>query len=118
MTDMVCIVCPKGCHLKVDEDNGYTVTGATCAKGIEYGKIELLAPTRVLTSTVRLECGSINRCPVRTDGAIPKNKIFDAMNELNKVVLTAPVKIGQIVIPNLVDTEVNLIATRNIERND
>ena len=115
MTEMICIVCPKGCHLKVDEDNDYTVTGATCEKGIEYGKAELLSPTRVLTSTVKLECGSIRRCPVRTNGVIPKSKIFDAMNVLNKVTLAAPVKIGQVVIPNLLETGVDLIVTRSIE---
>lgn len=115
MTEMICIVCPKGCRLKVDEENGYTVAGATCEKGVKYGQAELLHPTRVLTSTVRLTGGSIRRCPVRTDGAIPKGLLFEAMEALNKVTLTAPVRIGQVVIPDLLGTGVDLIVTRNID---
>ena len=118
MTEMICIVCPKGCHLTVDEDNGYSVAGATCEKGVEYGKAELLAPVRVLTSTVKLTGGNIRRCPVRTNGAIPKDKLFDVMAELNKTVLMAPVKIGQVVIPNILDAGIDIIVTRNIDLNN
>ena len=50
MKELICIVCPKGCHLRVDEDNGYAVTGNGCPRGAEYGKIELTHPTRVVTS--------------------------------------------------------------------
>ena len=53
MKELICIVCPKGCHLKVDEENGCAVTGNGCPRGAEYGKSELLHPTRVLTSTVK-----------------------------------------------------------------
>lgn len=61
MKELICIVCPKGCHLKVDEENGYAVTGNTCLKGEEYGKNELLNPMRVVTSTVKAEGGSISK---------------------------------------------------------
>ena len=54
MTEMICITCPKGCHLQVDENDGFRVTGNGCPRGAEYGKNELLHPVRVLTSTVRL----------------------------------------------------------------
>ena len=33
MKELICIVCPKGCHLRVDEDNGYAVTGNGCPRG-------------------------------------------------------------------------------------
>ena len=42
MKELICIVCPKGCHLKVDEENGCAVTGNGCPRGAEYGKNELL----------------------------------------------------------------------------
>ena len=48
MTDLICIVCPKGCHLKVDEENGYKVTGNGCPRGAAYGEKELVNPTRVI----------------------------------------------------------------------
>lgn len=115
MTEMICIVCPKGCRLKVDEENGCAVTGAACERGVGYGRTELLNPTRVLTSTVKLAGGSLRRCPVRTNGAIPKGKLFEAMDALNRVTLTAPVRIGQVVIPDILGTGVDLIVTRNID---
>ena len=54
MTELICITCPKGCHLSVDEKNDYAVTGNSCPRGVEYGKSELLHPVRVVTSTVRI----------------------------------------------------------------
>ena len=66
MTDLICIVCPKGCHLHVDEENGYAVTGNSCPRGADYGKKELVNPTRVITSTVKITGGIHNRLPVKT----------------------------------------------------
>ena len=71
MKELICIVCPKGCHLKVDEENGYAVTGNSCPRGAEYGKNELSNPTRMLTSTVCIEGGIYPRLPVKTSQAIP-----------------------------------------------
>ena len=65
---------------------------------------------------VKLEGGALRRCPVRTNGAIPKGKIFEAMDEINAVTLTAPVKIGQVVIPDLLGTGIDLIVTRSIDK--
>ena len=61
MKELICIVCPNGCHLKVDEENGYNVTGNKCERGAEYGKAELLHPVRVVTSTVRIEGAACRR---------------------------------------------------------
>ena len=79
MKELICITCPKGCHLKVDEENGYAVTGNSCPRGEAYGKAELTHPTRVVTSTVRCTGGSRPRCPVKTSGPVPKDKIFAVM---------------------------------------
>ncbi len=113
MANIVCIVCPKGCRLTVDEQT-LEVTGNNCPRGAAYGKAELTSPTRVITSTVKVEKGDICRCPVRTKGAIPKGKMFDVMSALRKVTLVSPVKIGDVVIPNVCDTGIDVIATRNV----
>ena len=76
MKELICIVCPKGCHLKVDEENGYAVTGNSCPRGAEYGKKELVNPTRVITSTVRVEGGTLRRVSVKTSSDIPKKDIM------------------------------------------
>jgi len=117
MHEVICIVCPKGCHLQVskDEKTGeYEVKGATCERGIEYGINEVTNPVRVLTSTVRITGSSLARCPVRTDGSIPKARIFDCMEEINRVDLKVPVKVGDVVIEDIAGTGVDLIATRSV----
>ena len=115
MKNLICIVCPKGCHLQVDDEHGYTVTGNSCPRGAEYGKTELLHPTRVLTSTVRVDGGLHRRLPVKTTAPIPKELMFEAMNALNRVTLTAPVTVGQVVIHDLLGTGVDVVATRDMK---
>ena len=53
MRELICIVCPKGCHLQVDEENGCRVTGNACPRGAVYGREELLNPVRTVTTTMR-----------------------------------------------------------------
>jgi CxxC motif-containing protein len=114
MKELVCIVCPKGCRLHVDDEHGYTVTGNSCPRGAAYGKNEIQNPTRVVTSTVRLAGGLYRRCPVKTDAAVPKGKIMDVMKQLNGVDLRSPVAIGQVVLPNVAGTGANVVVTKNL----
>lgn len=114
MKELICIVCPQGCHLKVDEENGFAVTGNSCPRGAEYGKMEMTHPTRVVTSTVRCEGGLYPRCPVKTDRAIPKEKIFEVMQALEGIVLTAPVRVGQVVVGDVCGTGADVVATREL----
>lgn len=116
MTELICIVCPKGCHLKVDEENGYTVTGNGCPRGAAYGHKELTNPTRVITSTVRVEGGTLRRASVKTSADIPKGRIFEAMRLLDGVVLQAPVAIGDVVVPDILGLGVDFVATKNVPK--
>ena len=113
MKELICIVCPQGCRLKVEE-NGLTVTGNSCPRGAEYGKMELTHPTRVVTSTVRCEGGLYPRCPVKTDKAVPKELMFRVMEALEGVTLTAPVAVGQVVVENVCGTGADVVATRDL----
>ena len=114
MKELVCIVCPKGCRLHVDEENDYSVTGNSCPRGAEYGHNEIKNPTRVLTSTVRLDGGIYRRCPVKTDKAVPKGLLLDIMHQLNAVSLKSPVESGQVVIENVCGTDANVIVTKSL----
>ena len=114
MKELICIMCPVGCHLKVDEQNNYHVTGNACEKGAEYGKKELTNPTRIITSTVKIEGGLYPRCPVKTTDAIPKELIFDAMKLLCNVVLKSPVKTGDIVVEDILGTGISFVTTRDM----
>ena len=116
MTDLVCIVCPRGCRLKVDEENGYKVTGNSCPRGAAYGEKELVNPTRVITSTVKIQAETARRVPVKTDADIPKGKIFEIMKELDKVSLKAPVQVGDKVIENVLNLGVNIVACKTVAK--
>ena len=112
MKEFICIVCPRGCHLKVDDD--MNVTGNTCPRGKIYALNEITNPTRMITSTVAIDSEELNRVPVMTSSPIPKGKIFDVMGEINKVRVKAPIKIGDIIIKNVLGLDSDIIATRNI----
>ncbi len=115
MKELICIVCPKGCHLTVDEANNYAVTGNSCKRGEEYGKNEVLHPVRVLTSIVKVEGGTGACCSVKTNGAIPKQDIYKAMDLLKPVTVKAPIHMGDVVVSNICGTGVDWIATKNIK---
>ncbi|MDO4534965.1 MAG: DUF1667 domain-containing protein [Clostridium perfringens] len=111
--ELICIVCPKGCHLKVDVDNK-NVTGNSCKRGFVYGLNEVISPTRVVTSTVKIEGINGHVLPVKTENSISKEKIFEIMKEINKVEVKLPIKIGQVIIENILDTGVNIVATKSM----
>ena len=113
MKELICIVCPNGCHLQVDEENGFRVTGSACPRGEEYGRNELLHPVRVLTGTVRHHGAELPRCPVRTNGAIPKEKLLEAAQALCSVDVTAPVRRGDVVLADVCGTGVDVVAARD-----
>ncbi|MGL4999046.1 MAG: DUF1667 domain-containing protein [Cetobacterium sp.] len=111
---MICILCPIGCHLSIDIENDYKVTGNSCPKGEGYGKEELIAPKRVVTSIVRAYGGIHNMVPVKTDKSIPKELIFECMELLKNIKVQSPQKIGTIIFENILNTGANIVLTRDI----
>lgn len=112
MREIICITCPKGCHLKVNEET-LEVTGNSCEKGAEYGKNEVTNPVRVLTSIVKMNDNRV--CSCKTDRAIPKEKIFEIMDALKTIKLNAPVKIGDVIVKDVCGTGANWIATKDMD---
>lgn len=111
--EMICIVCPVGCHLEVDEAS-LEVTGNRCPRGALYGKKELTNPTRMLTSTVKTNASLQHRVSIKTSDEIPKGKIFEIMEALNQIEAKVPVRIGDILYTNILDTGVDIIATTTL----
>ncbi|MCI8454358.1 MAG: DUF1667 domain-containing protein [Lachnospiraceae bacterium] len=116
MTELICIVCPRGCHLHVDEENRFAVTGNSCERGSEYGRTELQNPTRVLTSIVRIEGATGRCCPVKTDKAVPKKDIFRVMEVLRGLTIQAPVKTGDVLYADVCGTGAAWVATKDMEK--
>ena len=108
-----CISCPIGCGLTVDVDN-LIVTGNKCKRGQVYGINEVTNPVRTITTTVKIEGGTHKVLPVKTQKPIPKGLNMECMKVLNKITIKAPVKIGDIVVENILDTGVNVVATREM----
>lgn len=115
--ELVCIRCPLGCMITatVKEEGDFDITGNTCPRGAEYAKKELTAPTRTVTSTVRVKGGKKSVVSVKTQTDIPKNKIMDCMAALKNIEMEAPIAIGDIVVENIVGTGVNIVATNHVE---
>ena len=113
--ELTCIVCPKGCSLKVELENNEIkeITGFTCPRGKQYAIDECTHPMRTVTSTVRSDSGK--PVPVKTDRTIPKELMFDCMKQLNTAVAVLPVHVGDIIICDLLGTGANVVATANVE---
>lgn len=118
--DMVCVVCPMGCHMVLEKDetetSGIKVLHNQCARGKVYAIEEMTAPTRMLTSTVVIEEGFLKRLPVKTTAPIPKQKIMEAMGVLDQVVVKAPIKVGDVIVENLLGTGINIVAARSMKK--
>jgi len=114
--ELVCIGCPLGCQMQVELiDKVVTkVTGNTCKRGEIYGEKECTNPTRIITSSVEVEGGEINVVSVKTKNDIPKDKIFQCIELLKGVKVKAPIKNGDILVKDIANTGVDIIATRNV----
>ncbi|WDV46486.1 DUF1667 domain-containing protein [Clostridiaceae bacterium M8S5] len=113
--EMICIVCPMGCHINVEKSGDeYVVTGNKCPRGKTYGIKELTNPTRVLTTTVKIKGGLLNRLPVKTVDAVPKELLSECMKVINNVEVTSPIKVGDIIVKDILGTGVNVVASRSM----
>lgn len=115
--NLTCISCPFGCSLTVVMDHGevVSVSGNTCKRGDVYARKEVTNPTRIVTSTVRVEGGSADMVSVKTKEDVPKEKIFECIKALKDVMVKAPVHIGDVIVPNVAGTGVAIVATKNVE---
>lgn len=115
--NLTCISCPMGCPLTVVMNGAevVSVSGNTCKRGDVYARKEVTDPTRIVTSTVRVEGGTAGMVSVKTKEDIPKGKIFDCIEALKDVAVKAPVHIGDVIIPDVAGTGAAIIATKNVE---
>lgn len=113
MKEFVCIVCPNSCKLKIDE-NTLAVEGAKCKRGEAFAKNELTSPMRTVTTTVKTAFPSFPMLPVKTNGEIPKAKMFELVRVAADIVVSEKLKMGDVVKKDAVGTGVDLVATASI----
>ena len=109
---LTCIVCPRGCTLKVElgENNAVlSVSGNACKRGAVYAENECTHPKRTVTSTVKCQDGSVVAC--KTSDTVPKELVFDVMKAINTVRANNDLQIGDVIIENVLDLGVNVVAT-------
>ena len=118
--ELICIGCPMGCPIVVEMEDGkvLSVTGNTCPRGESYARKEVTNPTRIVTTTVRVDGGKVPMINVKTEQDIPKDKIFECIAALRGVTMKAPIHIGDIILENVAGTGVNIVAAGNMEYNE
>ena len=114
--ELICIGCPMGCPMSVTLTEGavQSVEGNTCKRGDDYARREVIAPTRMLTTTLPVLGGDRATVVVKTNGEVPKSLLLDCARALRNVKVTAPVKLGEIVVKNILNTGVDVIAVKEV----
>jgi CxxC motif-containing protein len=116
--ELICIGCPLGCLVNVELMEGKieNISGYTCKRGEAYAKKEVTNPTRMVTSTVKVINGEKQLVSVKTKTDIPKNKIFECMEQISQVQVEAPIAIGDVILNNVAGTSVDIVATKNVKK--
>lgn len=104
--ELTCIICPRGCTLKVELEDKKVISieGNSCPRGVKYAEDECINPRRTVTSTVRCEDGNV--VAVKTDGTIPKDKVFECMKRINSVTAQLPLSIGDVIMEDVFGVKV------------
>ena len=118
--EITCIICPIGCRLMVEyrDDSILNIEGFECKKGKKYASEELLNPVRSLTSTILVKDGEIPLVSVKTEKPIPKEKLFEVMDAISGIEVDAPVDIGDVLVKNVLDLNVDILATKKVEKSE
>jgi len=115
---MTCIECPQGCRLEIETDGArvIAVTGQKCKRGDKYARQEVEAPLRTLTTSVLTRGLELRMLPVRTSKPIPKEKLFEAMEGVKRLVVTSPVKAGSVIATDFLGLGADLVACRALNK--
>lgn len=117
-SEITCIICPIGCEVTVHHEEGTIskMEGHQCEKGIGYVKEELFDPRRTLTTTVNVKNGELPLVSVKTSSPVPRKRVFDVMDALSIVEVEAPVKIGDVLVENVLRLDADIVATKKVDR--
>jgi CxxC motif-containing protein len=118
MEKIVCVLCPMGCKIKYNAVDGkiVAVEGNRCPKGLSYLEEELKEPKRIVPTSVKVVNGELPLASVKTSKPIPKRLIPKFMELVKQVQIEAPVKAGDVIMKNVLDTGADVVATRSVRR--
>jgi CxxC motif-containing protein len=113
--EIICVACPHGCRLEATRKDGdILISNAGCKRGQEYAINEIKDPRRMVASTVQVNNGVHPLLPVSTSAPFPKGQITDLLREIRKVEISAPIKMGQVVLENVLNTGIDVVASRDL----
>lgn len=103
-----------GCQITAEVKDGKVtnITGNNCKIGERYANEELIAPKRMVTALMQVE-NSPKPVPVKTSKAIDKKLIFECLKEIKNKKLNLPIKTGEVIIKNVCNTDVDIVATKD-----
>ena len=118
--ELICISCPQGCPLSVEynETAIESVTNNKCKRGIAYAESEVFNPTRMVTTTICITGAHIPLIPIKTSGPVARNLTLDVVRKAFELRVDAPVHCGDVVLANVLDTGIDLVATRTLTANE
>jgi len=114
---IICVGCPLGCEVKLildDKNEVINVENNKCKEGKQYALEEFKNPVRTLTATVVTQGSSQPLLPVRTAKPILKTLLTQSMSTIAKTRIKPPIKMGDVIVPNLFDTGVDVVATSDL----
>jgi CxxC motif-containing protein len=116
--EITCIVCPTGCKVRVVKEGTRVieVSGNTCKRGEVYAAQEAIAPRRTLTTSIKVVGGDFALVSVKSAAPIPKGRLFDLMAEVQKLRTTAPIRVGDVVVHDVLGLGIDLVATRAVHK--
>lgn len=115
MSELVCIVCPRGCTLQVEgAGDAIQVAGNGCKRGADFARSELTAPMRTLCTTVRTVFPGVPVLPVKLSAEIPRDQIFPVMEAVNAVTLEKPVAMGGVILENVLGLGADVVAASGL----
>lgn len=120
MHHYLCIGCPLGCRLEVESEGEeiVEVRGFSCKRGQRFAEQEFHDPRRDVSTTVAIDGARWARLPVKTAAPIPKGQVEALCERLHQVRLEAPVRMGDVVLSDVLGSGVDVVATRDLDRID
>lgn len=118
LREFTCIICPNGCEIEAETEGGSitSITGAKCPRGEAYVKQEVADPQRTISTSVAVRGGVLPLASVRLTAPIPKARLFDAMDEIKKISVEAPVKAGTVILKDILGFNSDVVITKSIDR--
>ncbi len=114
--EIICTVCPLGCSINVEgsKETILNIEGNQCKRGEGFAKAEFLHPERILTSTIKTNDKNKQLVSVRSEKPVPKDSLFKCMEEIKKAEVELPISIYDVLIENIAETGINIVATETV----